>query len=91
MALVLDRLFVHRLSGPDYEGKDGNPLNEVRIIVDSLISHGGKMRADNKIKLSPDTSLVGLHVGDTIKLSEDDFTRLSKAFFDELARRFLKG
>jgi hypothetical protein len=91
MTLVLDRLFVHRLSGPDYEGKDGNPLNELRIIVDSLISHDGKMRADNKIKLPPDSSIVGLDVGDTIKLTEDDFKRLSKAFFDELEQRFLKS
>jgi hypothetical protein len=91
MALVLDRLFVHRLSGPDYEGKDGNPLNELRIIVDSLISHDGKMRADNKIKLPPEKSLVGLSVGDAIKLTEADFKRLSKAFFEELERRFLKS
>jgi hypothetical protein len=36
MTLVLDRYFVHRLSGADYEGKDGNPLNEVRVICDSF-------------------------------------------------------
>ena len=31
MTLVLDRYHVHRLPGADYEGKDGNALNEVRI------------------------------------------------------------
>src|SRR5712691_10472964 len=41
MTLVLDRFFVHRLPGADYEGKDGNPLNEVRIICDSLINNHG--------------------------------------------------
>ena len=50
MTLVLDRYFVHRLSGVDYEGKDGNPLNEVRILCDSLMSHGGRMRDDKQIK-----------------------------------------
>jgi hypothetical protein len=89
MALVLDRLFVHRLSGPEHEGKDGNPLNELRIIVDSLISHEGKMRSDKKIKLAPDQSVVGLAVGDRIELTEDQFTRLASAFFEELERRFL--
>jgi len=28
MTLVLDRYFVHRLSGADYEGKDGNPRSQ---------------------------------------------------------------
>jgi hypothetical protein len=86
MTVVLDRYYVHRLSGA--EGKDGNPLNEVRIIVDSLISHDGVMRSDKKIKLPPERSLVGLAAGEQIKLTEADFTRLSTAFFDELERRF---
>jgi hypothetical protein len=89
MALVLDRYFVHRFAGPDYEGKDGNPLNEVRIIVDSLIVHGGVMRSDRQIKLPPEKSVVGIAVGDRIELTEADFKRLSTAFFEELERRFL--
>jgi hypothetical protein len=89
MALVLDRLYVHRLSGKDYEGKDGNPLNELRLIVDSLIDHNGVMRADKQIKLDPDKSVLGIEVGDTIELTEQDFAKLSKAFFEELKRRFL--
>jgi hypothetical protein len=86
MTVVLDRYYVHRLSGA--EGKDGNPLNEVRIIVDSLISHDGVMRSDKKIKLPPDRSIAALAVGEQIKLTEADFKRLSAAFFDELERRF---
>ncbi|MFC0448275.1 hypothetical protein ACFFI2_09115, partial [Rhodococcus jostii] len=35
MVLVLDRYFVHRIRA--VTGKDGNPLNEVEIIADSLI------------------------------------------------------
>jgi len=89
MALTLDRLYVHRLSGKDHEGKDGNPLNELRLIVDSLVDHNGVMRADKQIKLPPDKSVLGIDVSDKIELTEDDFTRLSKAFFDELKGRFL--
>jgi hypothetical protein len=89
MLLVLDRHFVHRLPGADYEGKDGNPLNEVRIICDSLINNNGVMRGDKQIRLSPDRSVLKLHIGDTIRLTEEDLESLSRAFFAELERRFL--
>lgn len=88
MTLVLDRYFVHRLPGADYEGKDGNPLNEVRIVCDSLMNNKGVMRGDKQIKLSPEKSILKLNIGDPIKLSESDFGRLSTAFFAELQRRF---
>jgi hypothetical protein len=89
LTMVMDRYFVHRLPGADYEGKDGNPLNEVRLIVDSLITNGGVLRADKQIKLTPEGSVLKLSVGDTIRLSQADFERLSAAFFIELERRFL--
>ena len=37
--LVLDHMFVHRLTG--IEGKDGNPLNEVRVLCNSLLPNKG--------------------------------------------------
>lgn len=89
LLLVLDRYYVHRLPGADYEGKDGNPLNEVRIITDSLLTHDGVMRSDKQIKLLPERSVLKLSVGDTIRLTQEDFERLSAAFFEELERRFL--
>ena len=57
------------------------------MIVDSLISHNGVMRADKQIKLAPERSVVGIAVGDKIRLSEADFNRLSKARFTELHER----
>ncbi len=89
MTLVLDRYFVHRLPGADYEGKDGNPLNEVRIICDSLMNNDGVMRGDKQIKLTPERSVLKLNIGDPISLTDEEFERLSTAFFAELERRFL--
>lgn len=88
LTLVLDRYFVHRLAGTDYEGKDGNPLNEVRIICDSLMNNG-ELRCDKQIKLTPERSVVKLNVGDRINLTRADYERLSTAFFAELEHRFL--
>src|ERR1700730_3375134 len=89
MTLVLDRYFVHRLPGADYEGKDGNPLNEVRLVCDSLMNNKGILRGDKQIKLTPERSVLKLHVGDPIELTESEFARLSAAFFAELQRRFM--
>jgi hypothetical protein len=88
MTLVLDRCFVHRLPGADYEGKDGNPLNEVRFVCDSLLTNNGRLRAEKQIKLSPERSVLKLKVDDPILLSRHDFERLSGGFFAELERRF---
>ena len=89
MTLVMDRYFVHRLPGADYEGKDGNPLNEVRILCDSLMNNNGIMRGDKHIKLTPEHSVLKLNIGDSIQLTEEEFERLSAAFFAEFERRFL--
>src|SRR5262245_29477593 len=89
--LLLDYMFVHRLSG--VEGKDGNPLNEVRVLCNSLLLNGGKLQVERRpgwpnsagsgLTLPAEKSLLGLEPGDSIELSEADFVRLSEAFFAE--------
>jgi hypothetical protein len=86
MALVLDYLFVHRTRA--LEKKDGNPLNEVRMICNSLLQNQGVLAADNTIKLDPSKSILGLHVGDQIRMNAADFQRLSDAFFAEIEAKF---
>src|SRR6266581_544898 len=93
LVLILDYLFVHRLASID--GKDGNPLNEVRVLSDSMLSNdntmtsgtvgkSSQMRFNKAIKLTPETSVLKYTVGDEIKLNEADFVLLFNAFFAEL-------
>src|SRR5581483_11365600 len=96
MALQLDHMFVHRLSG--IEGKDGNPLNEVRVITNSLLLNAGRLQVEklpdwpqsavSGLKLPPEKSVLKLKPGDDIKLTEADFAKLAKAFFAEIEKRY---
>jgi hypothetical protein len=81
-------MFVHRLRV--IEGKDGNPLNEVRVLCNSILLNGGKLQVEplpewpvsggKSLRVPPEKSVLKLKVGDVVKLSEADFVRLSKAF-----------
>jgi hypothetical protein len=86
LVLTLDYLFVHRLRAK--EGKDGNPLNEVRVLSASMLLNGGRLAADKTVKLAPATSVLRHRVGDEIRLTEADFIRLSTAFFEDIERKF---
>ncbi|MDV6280747.1 hypothetical protein [Rhodococcus jostii] len=87
MVLVLDRYFVHRIRS--VTGKDGNPLNEVEIIADSLMNNDGVLRGISVLKYVSGQSVLKLEIGDRIRVSAEDFERLSAAFFAELRSRFL--
>ena len=89
MALVLDRLFVHRVRL--VTGRDSNPLNEIELICESLMDNDGVFRTGTVVKYLPDQSVTGLRAGDSIRLTVDVFARLSAAFFDELDRRFVSA
>ena len=87
--LVLDNCFVHR--SKTVEKKDGNPLNEVRVLCSSMMSNEGIVVADKTIKLNPNTSVLRHQVGDEIKLSEKEFRKLSEAFLAEIESRLKMG
>ena len=86
LLLALDGYFIHR--GRGQEGKDGNPLNEVRMLCDSIRDDGGVLAASSTIRYRPDSSVLGLAAGDPIDVGVEDFRRLAEAVFDEIEKRF---
>lgn len=86
LILALDRMFMHRTRAR--EGKDGNALNEVRMLCDSILENGGILAATKTIKYDPAKSTLGIAVGSEIKLTQSDFARLAKAFFAGIEAKF---
>jgi len=86
MVLVLDRYFVHRLR--QVTGKDGNPLNEVELLTESLMNNDAVLRGSNVVKFVADESVLKLSLGDRIRLSVADFDNLAKAFLADIKRKF---
>jgi hypothetical protein len=86
MVLALDQYFVHRQRG--MEGKDGNPINEVRVLGNSIKENGGALAADKTIRLKAEASVLGYEPGDEIRIAERDFQRLADGYFAEIEKRF---
>jgi hypothetical protein len=86
LVLVLDAYFMHRTRA--IEGKDGNPLNEVRMLCTSILQNKGVLAIDKTIKYRPEASVSKLDIGDEIRVDQAQFQALYEAFFAELERRF---
>jgi len=71
-------------------GKNGNPLNEVEMLADSILHNDGVLLASNVIKLVREKSTLGLRAGDRIAPTAEQFERLAAEFFGELERRFVE-
>ena len=70
------------------EGKDGNPLNEARMLCTSILQNNGVLALDKTIKYRPEASVTKLEIGDEIHLDQAQFQALCDAFFAELERKF---
>jgi hypothetical protein len=86
MVMALDNYFLHRSRA--MELKDGNPLNEVRVLCNSMRDNDGVLAADTQIKLDPTSSVLGLHVGDEIALNLAGVQRLAEAFLEEIEAKY---
>jgi hypothetical protein len=71
-------------------GAQSTPINEVEMISDSLLNSKGILHDLNTIKYSSSKSIVGLKIGDQIRLSAEEFERLSAVFFAELQAKLVK-
>ena len=83
---ALDRWFGIR--NPRVEGRDGNPINEVRVIAESVTEHGSVIVVPKGIKLAPETSVLGFEEGEEISLDGDAYERLFDAFLTEVEERY---
>jgi uncharacterized protein (UPF0548 family) len=83
---ALDRWFSIR--NPKLEGRDGNPINEVRAIAESVTEHGSVMVIPKGIKLNEETAVLGFLDGEEITLDGDAFERLFDAFLAEVEAKF---
>jgi hypothetical protein len=82
LLLALNVAFGHRSL------TDGNVLNEVRMLCNSILLNRGVMAADETVQYDASRSVLGVEVGQEIRLNEADFVRLSSAFFEELEAKF---
>ena len=92
--LLLDYMFVHQLTG--MEGKDGNPLNEVRVLCNSILLNKGILQIDKPpewpnsassgIKLPPEKSVLKLKAGDEVKLKAP--SRASRRRFSGNSKKY---
>jgi hypothetical protein len=86
MLLVLEGYVAHRL--PGIPGDAGSAFDEVTTLARSLMENGGTLAADPQTTLDPSRSVLHLSPGDPIRLTLQDYVRLSDAFFREIESRF---
>jgi hypothetical protein len=84
--MALDRRFVHRVRM--VTGKDGTPLNELELLIASLMDNNGLLQLNNVIKYTPELSVLGIAEGDRITLTAGQFEALAAAVFAELKAKF---
>jgi hypothetical protein len=82
LVIALDSHFVHRSRGQ--ERKDGNAMNEVRVLVNSIQQHDSIMTAEKGIRLDAARSVLGIEYGERIRIDADGFERLAGAFLEAL-------
>ena len=86
MLVALDAHFVNRTH---LTAKDGNPLDEVRMLVTSIMNNDGVLTGNASIPYDPAKSVLKLKIGDTIALDVTAFSELAAAFLAEITTRYV--
>ena len=76
--IVLDAWFAHR--DRDLEGDGGNPMNEVRVIADSIVDNDAVLRVQGPITWVAERTVLRLAVGDPVEVTANGFERLAAAY-----------
>jgi hypothetical protein len=84
--VVLDAWFADRPR--DLEGDDGNPMNEVRVIADSVVGNDSVLRVSEPISWVPERTVLRLSVGDDVAVSANGFERLAAAYLTAVEATF---
>ena len=88
LGLALDGYFVPRVRGKELN--DGNALNELKMLCNSMLNSNHILAADETNTCDPARSVLKYRVGDEIKLSEAGFLLLSTAFNAEIEMKYLR-
>jgi hypothetical protein len=86
LLIALDAHFVHRARG--LEKKDGNPCNEVRMLVASWLAGSDVLLADKSIKYDPARAVLGIAIGGRLALDLHSARRLAHAFLADIEAKF---
>ncbi len=81
LLVALDARFRDHLPHPE-----GGAIAEVRLLADSVLGHGGVLRASPATRHDADASVLRLDIGERIALNADDFEALCTAFLAEVDR-----
>ena len=85
--VALDAWFVHRLR--TMEGQDGNAMNEVRVLADSIVANDGVLRVEGPIRWEPDRTRLGFAIGEEVLVTADGYERLAAAYLDAIGDTFV--
>lgn len=86
LVILLDSLFNNRCR--TIELRDGNPLNEVRMIANAMQYNSYIFIADEDVSYSTEKSVLKYQFGDEISINAEGFDELFEAFFREIEGKY---
>jgi len=89
LVIILDAMFANRAQS--MEGTKDNPMNEVRLLAESLLLNDGILGVSTIIKQDASKSVLGVRTGEVVKVREADFERLAEAYFSAIDATFGEG